>query len=173
MKHLIVAEFASAETLTRAAQSAAHRGHRAQDALTPYPLPEIWEHLSHRPKRPIGWVMFAAGLSAALAIYLMQWFSATVDYPIISGGRPLHSWQVFLLIVFEACILFASFAGFVAYLRDCRLPSLHHPLFEIRAIERASQDRFFLVFETVDEERTALLALIPAIAPLATHEVAL
>lgn len=173
MTHLIVAEFATAEGLTQAAQSVADSGHRAQDALTPFPLPEIWEHLAHRPKRPVGWVMFAAGLAAAIAVYFMQWFSAAIDYPIISGARPPNSWPVYLLVVFEACILFASFAGFVAYLRDCRLPSPYHPLFDIGAVERASQDRFFLVFETAEEERASVLALMPAIHPLATHEVAL
>jgi Protein of unknown function (DUF3341) len=173
MTQLVVAEFPTAAAMTIAAEAAAARGQSPIDALTPFPVPEIWHHLTHRPKRPLGWVMVAAGATAAVLAYFMQWYSASIDYPYISGDRPFNSWQVFVLVMFEACILASVIAGFVAFARDCRLPSLNHPLFEIAAIERATQDRFFLVFETGDGERNALVAFVSELRPTSTHEVAI
>jgi hypothetical protein len=172
MTHLVVVEFATAAAMTNAATTAADRGRKPIDALTPFPVPEIWDLLTHRRKRPVGWVMVVAGATAAGLAYFMQWYSATIDFPFISGNRPFNSWQVFVLVVFEACILVAGIAGFVAFARDCRLPALHHPLFAIPALERASQDRFFLVFQAEEDEQKALRDMLPELQPLSWHEVA-
>jgi hypothetical protein len=173
MTHLYVAEFQSAEAMSRAASLAAKNGHPAQDALTPFPVPEVMEHLSYRQKRPVGWVIVTAGILAAAAAWFMQWYSAVIDYPLISGSRGFNSWPVFFLVVYEACILFGGFAGFIAFAADCRLPSLNHPLFNVMAVERAAQDRFFLVFEASEDARGDIAALIPDLKPLTVNQVAL
>ena len=69
-----------------------------------------------------------------------------------SGGRPFNSWPVFLLFPFELGILVAGITGFIRLLIHCGLPSPHHPLFDVRGIERATSDRFFLTVQTVKEE---------------------
>jgi len=173
MTHLIVAEFQTAEAMNRAAAAAAQEGYPPNDALTPFPVPELQPHLAYRPKRPIGWVMVSTGAISAAVIWFMQWHSATIDYPIISGNRPFNSWQIFFLVSFEACILFSGIAGFIAFARDCRFPSLYHPLFEIPAIERASQDRFFLVFETREEGHGRTFEMARSLKPVSLNEVAL
>jgi hypothetical protein len=173
MTHIVVAEFGTVKAIRKAAEMAAQRGQRASDALTPFPIPEIWEQLTNRPKRPVGWVMVIAGGAAALALYIIQAYSSVVDFPLISGSRPFNAWQVFLLVMFEACILFAGFAGFTAFVRDCRFPSLHNPIFDIPAVERATQDRYFLVFESDEKSRHAVLQLVPLLSPLSYQELAL
>jgi hypothetical protein len=97
-------------------------------------------------KPPIGWVMVVAALTGAAGGYFIQWFSAVLDYPINSGGRPLNSWPAFLFVPYEAAILFAGGIGVLAWLWICGLPKLYHPLFNAAVVERASQDRFILVF---------------------------
>jgi hypothetical protein len=173
MTLLIVAEFRTAEAINRAACSAAKEGFPPHDALTPFPVPELQPHLTPRPKRPIGWVMVGAGALAAGLLWFLQWYSAAIDYPIISGNRPFNAWQIFFLVSFEACILFSGIAGFVAFARDCRFPSLYHPLFQIAAIERASQDRFFLVFETPEDGRDRTFEIVRGLNPTSLNEVAL
>ena len=37
----------------------------------------------------------------------------------------------------------------------CGLPRLHHPLFDVPGLGRASQDRFFLVVDPLRDERVA------------------
>ena len=65
------------------------------------------------------------------------------------GKLALQWWQILFLVSFEACILFSGIAGFVVRRGTAGL--LYHPLFQISAIQRASQDRFFFVFEKQDE----------------------
>ena len=173
MTHLLVAEFDSARAMQRAAGEAAGRGYPARDALSPFPVPEVMQHLSYRRKPVMGWVMALAGAGGACIMWFVQWFSASQDYPIISGARPLDSWEIFFIVMFEACILCSGVGGFITFIRDCGFPSLHHPLFNVANIERASQDRFFLIFETREDLRDRVAELIQQLQPLSTSEVAL
>ena len=173
MKHVFAAEFETAEQMKRAAGDAAAQGCPASDALTPFPVPEVMHHLIRQHKPAMGWPMAIAGACGAAIMWIVQWFSAARDYPIISGSRPLDSWEIFFIVMFEACILCSGGVGLVTMFIQCRLPSLHHPLFEIPAIERASQDRFFLVFEATDDLHDFVAERITQLQPLSLNEVAL
>ncbi|KMO29098.1 ABC transporter permease [Methylobacterium tarhaniae] len=140
----LLAEFETPDALVTAWRRATSEGHRAIDAFTPFPLEELSEAFDPAPRR-IRPAMALAGFGAAAAMYALQWWSAVHGYPLNSGGRPLHSWQVFLLVPFEVGVLAAAIAGFTAFLVTCGLPRLHHPLFVMPQLERASQDRFLLL----------------------------
>jgi hypothetical protein len=142
----LLAEFGDADGLLRAARRISRDGHHMIDALTPFPLPELDEVLDIKPSR-IRIAMLIAGFGMAAFGYWLQWYSAVIDYPLNVGGRPLNSWPVFLIVPFEVGMLAAAIAGFVAFLVSCGLPSLHHPVFDVTGIERATQDRFFLLAE--------------------------
>jgi hypothetical protein len=77
----------------------------------------------------------------------MQWYSAVIDYPINSGGRPLNSWPAFLIVPYETTILSAAITGVLGWLWMCGLPKLNHPLFDAPVTLRATQDRYLLVFQ--------------------------
>ena len=140
----LLAEFDTPEALVRAMRIANADGHRALDAFTPFPVPDLTEAFAP-PRNPVRPVMAVAGFGAAAAMYGLQWYSSVIGYPLNSGGRPLHSWPVFLLVPFEFGVLVAAIAGLVALFWACGLPRLHHPLFAIPQFERASQDRFLLL----------------------------
>jgi hypothetical protein len=147
MSGFLLAEFHTAHETLAAAAKAAAAGIPAADVLSPNPLEGIEAHLAPGPDRaPIGWVMFAAGALGALGGYGMQWYSAVIDYPINSGGRGLNSWPAFLLVPYETAILSAAVVGVLGWLWMCGLPRLYHPLFAADIVERASQDRYLLVF---------------------------
>ena len=147
MTGFLLAEFATAHETLAAAAKAANAGIPAEDILSPNPLEGVAEYLAPRPTGgAIGWVMFTAGALGALLGYGVQWYSAVIDYPINSGGRGLNSWPAFLLVPYETAILSAAIVGILGWLWMCRLPRPYHPLFAADVVERASQDRYLLVF---------------------------
>lgn len=151
----LLAEFPNPESLRHALACVGEAGHRALDAFTPYPVEGLDEGLGIGPSS-IRYAMLAGGLGMAAFAYGLQYYSAVIDYPLNLGNRPLHSWQVFLLVPFEVGILAAALCGVVAFLWSCRLPRLHHPLFDVPGFERASQDRFFLLAGSGDSLESML-----------------
>lgn len=140
----LLAEFRDPAALKAALAQVRRSGHRPLDTFTPFPVEGLDEDLGLGRSR-IRTAMLLGGLGVAAFAYWLQWYSAVHDYPINSGGRPLHSWPVFLLVPFEVGVLGAALAGFLAFLWSCGLPRLHDPLFAVPGFERASQDRFFLL----------------------------
>ena len=147
MRGIVLAEFSTAARASEAVRHAREASRPAMDVLSPVPLEGLAGNLSPpHPSRPIGWIMFIAGAIGGAVGWTMQWYSAVIDYPIISGGRPLNSWPAFLLVPYETTILFAGVVGLLGWMWMCGLPKLFHPLFAVEAVERAVQDRFLLVF---------------------------
>jgi hypothetical protein len=150
-ERVMVAEFGNSEALSAAARRVRHEGFRPLDMLTPWPVEGLDEALGLR-KSPIRWPMLIAGVGLAAFAFWLEWWSAVFAYPIDSGGRPLNSWPVFLLVPFEVGVLAAGLAGFIALLLLCGLPRLNHPLFDWDAIERATDDRYFLLMAAPKDE---------------------
>ena len=148
---VIVAEFGDRNALVAAARRAHDDGFAIADALTPCPVEEVEETMG-LPTSPIRWPMLIAGVSTAVFAYGLEVWSAVYAYPIDSGGRPTNSWPVFLLVPFEVGVLAAAIAGFVALLLLCGLPRLNHPLFDARAVERATDDRYVLLLDAPRED---------------------
>ena len=153
----LVAEFNDATRLIEAAAQLRRDGHALLDACTPLRVPEL-DDILPQSRAEIRPAMLIGGLAVAAVAYGLQWYSAVIDYPLNTGGRPLNSWPVFLLVPFEVGMLAAAVSGFAAFLWRCRLPRLYDPVFDTTGFTRATQDRFFLVAaQTEEEERTASL----------------
>lgn len=154
MTHFLLIAFDEQHEVSVAAEAARDAGYPACDVLTPHPVIGIDMFLAPPPeKKPIGWVMVGVGALGAILGYAMQWFSAVIDYPIISGGRPLHSWPAFLLVPYEAAILSAGVLGLLTWMAMCGLPKLYHLLFAAPVVERANQDGYVLVIPFSTELR--------------------
>lgn len=171
MPAILVAEFKDADTILAAARKVGQGGGKLIDAFTPIPVDGLEEMLAVR-RSYLPSIMFIGGALVAALAYGAEWYSAVVDYPINSGGRPLHSWPAFMLVPFAVGILAAAICGFAALLVEAGLPRLHHPLFAIAGFERASQDRFFLALEAPDGRgMTALRNRLNAAGAQAVHKV--
>jgi hypothetical protein len=103
----------------------------------------------------------------------MQWFSATIHYPINIGGRPLNSWPMFIPITFEVTILCAAIAAVLGMLGLNGLPMPYHPLFNVKRFELASNDRFFLCIESNDWkfDREGTKRFLQSLGPKGVYEV--
>ncbi|WP_043839699.1 DUF3341 domain-containing protein [Muricoccus aerilatus] len=168
---LILAEFRDPNTLLAAARRAREAGLRELDAHTPFAVDGLPEALGLRGSR-LRLAMLLAGLGAAAFTYALCWYSAVVDYPFNTGGRALHTWQVFLVLSFEAGILAAALAGFIGFFVANGLPRLHDRVFGAPDFERASQDRFFLSVADPAADEARLAALLDGLGPVSVRAVA-
>jgi Protein of unknown function (DUF3341) len=154
----LIAEFEKPAELVAAARRAREAGYRSMDAYSPFPIHEM-THALELPRTKLPYLVLVGGLTGTGTALLMQWFSATVHYPINVGGRPLASWPMFIPITFELTILFASFAAVLGMIAMNGLPMPYHPIFNASHFALASRDRFFLCIEAKDPlfdlERTA------------------
>ena len=158
MTAVLIAEFADSTRFVEAARRARNAHYRLVDAFTPFPVEGMHELLEQR-KSHIRVAMFVGGVATAVAAYGLEYYSAVINYPYNSGGRPLDAWPAFMLVPFATGILVAAITGFTTLLVECGLPRLHHALFAVEGFERASQDRFILALERPaggDEARRAL-----------------
>ncbi len=148
----LLAEFADQERVVDAARRAPAAHLQPVDAFTPYPVEALDELIALRPNH-VRLVMFVAGMAMAALAYGTEYYSAVIDYPYNSGGRPLDAWPAFMLVPFATGILAAAVAGFATFLITCGLPRLHHSLFAVEGFARASQDRFILAVERPSDDR--------------------
>lgn len=145
----LLAEFRSAAAIRAAVQAADKAGYTRLEAFSPFPMPDIAKRLGHRPLvMPV--IALTTGLMGAAIQYYAQYWMNVVDYPINVGGRPLHAWPAFIPATLIVGIMWAAAAVLVGMLVLNRLPRLHHPLFDAKGFERASQDRFFLYIADSD-----------------------
>lgn len=145
----LLAEFADAEQLRGAVLRARHERYAQLEAYSPYPVDGLTEAMGVRRKHVPFWMLLGA-IGGGAFTYWLEWFSAAVNYPINIGGRPTFSWPAFLPPALEMTLLWGVLGGVLAILIGNRLPRLHHPLFAVRAFDRASSDRFFLLLRASD-----------------------
>ena len=128
-----MAEFESPGELLEAARRAREEGYGKMDAYTPYPDPRA-DGGARAPPTKLPLVVLAGGIVGCATALVMQWFAATVHYPINVGGRPLASWPMFIPITFELTVLFASLAAVLGMLGMNGLPDALPPRLQRAAV---------------------------------------
>ncbi len=162
----LLAEFADPDALLTASKRTYETGYRKIDAFSPYPVHGLDEAIGVKRTR-LPYLVLGCGLLGALIGLSLQYWVSAIEYPLNIGGRPFFSWPSFIPITFECGILFASFSSAIGMLLANKLPMPYHPLFNVEAFARASQDRFFLCVESTDPQfdpektRTFLQSLNP------------
>ena len=92
------------------------------EILAPHPVHKAEEILSLKPS---GVRMFAlvGGLVGAAIGYLLPAFTV-IDWPLISGNRPMISIPPFTIIAFELMVLFGALSAFLGFILMARLPDV-------------------------------------------------
>ena len=145
----LMAEFESPDALMEAAHSARKAGYTKMDGYSPFPIEELDEALGFKKSWLPAFVLVGALSGIALGYGLQYWVSV-IDYPIMSGGKPYHSWPSFIPVTYELMILLASITAVISMFALNGLPMPYHPVFNVERFGLASIDRFFLCIEAAD-----------------------
>lgn len=156
----MIARFDDSEALIAAARRVRETGHRRLEAHAPFPVPGLAEATGFSEEGglfTIARIALLVGVIAATIAFLLQWYSAVIDYPIVVGGKPLNSWPAFLPITFKVGIFNSVMAAAITMLAKNRLPHFYHPVFNEEDFAAASADGFFLSVRGGDGEKLAAL----------------
>lgn len=168
--HGMAAEFADPHALLEAAHKAGVAGFTKVDAYTPHPVEGLADALGcHSTRVPL--ITLLGAIAGAATAYGMQFYAATIDYPLNVGGRPLHSWPSFIPITFELSVLFASIAAVLGMLLLNRLPRPSHPIFELPGFRERSHSHYYLCIEAQDPRFPQALAFLQEQNPSGVWEV--
>jgi hypothetical protein len=147
----VMAEFSDPSSLVAATSRAREAGYRRMDAYSPFPIEELHEALGeHDSRLPL--VVLIGGLLGCIGGYGLQYWVSVMAYPINVGGKPFHSWPMFIPVTFECSILGAALSAVLGMLALNGLPMPYHPVFNVPRFALASRNRFFLVIQATDKK---------------------
>lgn len=157
----LLAEFSDPGALLHAAEAVREEGYRHFDTHSPFPIHGMDEAMGLGNAAGVGVFTFFGGLTGFVGAYLLQWWTAAVDYPINISGKPFFAVEPSVPIMFELTVLFAAFGAVAGMLALNGLPRPYNPLFYSDRFDGATDDRFFLHIaasdEQFDSEKTAAL----------------
>ena len=145
----ILAEFATPADLYHACERVRDSGFTRWDAHTPFPVHGLAGAMGLR-RSPLPWIVLGMGLTGAALGFALQWWVHASAYPLVISGKPFFSWPAFIPITFELGVLFGALGAVFGMFGLNQLPMHHHPLFQSRVFERASDDAFVISIESWD-----------------------
>ena len=160
--HGLLAEFSDPGALLHAAEAVREEGYSHFDAHSPFPIHGMDEAMGLGNAVGVGVLTFFGGLTGCAGAYLLQWWTAAVDYPTNISGKPFFAVEPSVPIMFELTVLFAAFGAVAGMFALNGLPRPYNPLFYSDRFEGATDDRFFLHVAASDdrfdvEETAAML----------------
>jgi len=145
----ILAEFATPADLYHACERVRDAGFTRWDAHTPFPVHGLEQAMGLR-RSPLPWIVLGMGLTGAALGFILQWWVHTSAYPLVISGKPFFTWPAFIPVTFEVAVLFGALGAVFGMFALNRLPMHHHPLFQSKVFERATDDAFFISIESWD-----------------------
>ncbi len=131
----------------RALRELRREGFREFSFHSPVPLEELDEVLEEGVS-PVRFFTLAGGILGCVAGFALT-IGTSLDWPLITGGKPIVSLPPFLIIAFELTILLGALGTILGLLVKARLPRVRlKPLYD----GRFSQDRFGLLISCRKEQ---------------------
>ena len=119
------------------------------DCHTPYPVHGLDDAMGLK-RSILGYIVGAGAIGGASIGLLLQWYVSTVDYPVVISGKPLFSWQAYMIITFVLMVLGGALSSLLGMFHLNRMPTFNHPLFNSKIFEKATDNYFFISIESKD-----------------------
>ncbi len=142
--------FETPNDIIKAAKGVSSAGYKKYDIHTPYPVHGM-DKAMKLPWSPLGYVALVLGLTGATLAILLMWWTMSVDYPIVIGGKPLFALPAFIPVTFELTVLSASIGTVLAMIIFLfKFPNTSHPLHDTPYIKKVSSDKYGVCIEASD-----------------------
>lgn len=90
--------------------------------MTPYHVHEA-EHLLKAAPSPLKFFALAGGVAGFVLGFVFIIFTV-MDWPLVTGGKPLVSIPAFIIVAFECTILLGGIVSFLGFFHLNRLPNI-------------------------------------------------
>jgi hypothetical protein len=154
MKHnnlsqIILAEFENPARLIEAAKKIKDAGYKKFDCHSPFPIHGM-DHAMGLRRSPLGYIVFIVALVAFSSGILLEWWTSSVDYPLVISGKPFFSYQAYGPVAFAIMVLASAFVALLGMLAINKLPMYFHLLFSTSRFEKVTDDGFFVSIDSSD-----------------------
>ena len=146
----VAALFTKPDDIINAASKVANEGYSKWDVNTPYPLHGMDNAMKLKPSK-IGYITLFMGLCGAASALMLAYFTNSIDFPLVIGGKQFFALPAYIPITFELTVLFATVSTVIAMLIIFfKFPSNNHVLHDTPYMKKVSLDRYGIVIESAD-----------------------
>lgn len=148
----ISALFNTPDEIIHAAKLIAESGYKKFDINTPYPVHGMDRAMKLKPSK-LGFITLAFGLGGAAFALFFMWWSMSVDYPQVIGGKPFFAFPAFVPVTFEVTVLLATLSTVIGLLTFMfGFPHNKQPLHNTNYMRNVSADKFGAVIYASDDQ---------------------
>ena len=146
----IASTFKTPDEIIKAAKKVADSGYTNFDVNTPYPVHGMDGAMKIKPSK-LGFVTLVMGVTGATLALLFMYWTMSVDYRMVIGGKPFFALPAFIPVTFEVTVLLATVSTVIAMIAlFFRLPDNKHPLHDTEYMKSVSADKYGIVIEASD-----------------------
>jgi len=142
----IIAEFDNPAELITAAENLRDSEYKKFDCHSPFPIHGM-DNAMGETRSPLGWIVGIIAFLGVAAGFTLEWWSSTIEYPIVISGKPFFSYQAYGPVAFAVMVLSSAVAAVIGMFLLNKLPRFHHPVFSSDRFAGASDDAFFVSIE--------------------------
>lgn len=149
MERGVRAAFYTLEEAAHAVEALEEKGFAQEDItlFSPIPTAEIEEHFD-RPRSPVRYLTLTGGILGCITGFVLTYWTFFA-WPLHVGGKPVSSFPVAVVIMFELTVLLGGLFSLAAVLLFSRIPALTlKPGYHARF----SEDLFGVFVHTSEEE---------------------
>jgi mono/diheme cytochrome c family protein len=146
----VAALFNNPDKIISAAKKVKEAGFTKWDVHSPYPLHGMEKAMGLKPSL-LGIVTLICGLSGTAIALFFMWWTMSVDYPMVIGGKPFFALPAFIPVTFEVTVILATVSTVVAmFALFFQLPRNEFPLHDTDYMKKVSCDHFGILIEAED-----------------------
>lgn len=148
----ISAIFNTPDEIIHAAKAITNLGYTSFDINTPYPVHGMDKAMKLKPSK-LGYITLAFGLGGAAFALFFMWWTMSIDYPQIIGGKPAFALPAFIPVTFEVTVLLATLSTVIGMLTFLfGFPDNKNALHGTEYMKKVSVDKFGAIIYANDPQ---------------------